>query len=228
MVEFRFEPGKPGRRIKSVSISLEFGDKKPGESKPENEPEVFAIAPVGRMYLVPTLQEQEAKRSANVQLGGAVPVGGVVATAKATEPVGWEKLVSCNQSIIGSIELKGRNWGKSNCASWTLLENTTTNTGIAATMRMAVLLKRKNEEPFQGVVKIVDYKSKLENTFGRTPKDDPVLFHPGLEPTNKLREYDIENLGAFDLESMSDVTFTTILEGAVKNKSQKGREEVEA
>jgi hypothetical protein len=223
VLQFRFDPRKRARRFESVDISLEFGGMKQGEVGPE----VYAIAPVGMLSLVPTTQHEELKRNASLQLGGAAPVGGITATGT----VGWEKSVSKDTSdqttVAGSIDLKGRNWGKSNCASWTLLENKTAKTGVPTSMRTAVLLKRKDENPFQCVVKIdasVEFKSSLERVFGgkgREPKDDPVLFDPELEPTNNLRKYDILELGAFDLESMCDVTFTTMLGGVMKEKAQK-------
>jgi hypothetical protein len=223
VLQFRFDPRKRARRFESVDISLEFRGIKPGEGGPE----VYAITPVGMLSLVPTTQHEEVKRNASLQLGGAAPVGGITATGT----VGWEKSVSRDTSdqttVTGSIDLKGRNWGKSNCASWTLLENKTAKTGVPSSMRTTVLLKRKDESPFQCVVKIdanVDFKTSLERVFGgkgREPKDDPVLFDPELEPTNNLRKYDIEELGAFDLESLCDVTFATTLKGVMKEKAQK-------
>jgi hypothetical protein len=226
ILQFRFDARKRARRFESVDISLEFRSMTPGERGPE----VYAIAPDDRMSLVPTTQHEERKRDASLTLGGAAPVGGVSATGK----VGWEKTVKRDTSdqttVTGSIDLKGRNWGPSNCASWTLLENKTTKTGVPAAMRTAVLLKRKDESLFQCVVSIdarVDFKSTVERVFGgkgREPKDDPVLFDPELDPTNNLREYDVKELEAFDLERVCDVTFATALDGAMKKKSQKGGE----
>jgi len=91
-------------------------------------------------------------------------------------------------------------------------------------MRAVLLLKRNNQDPFQCGIKIgatVDLRSRLERMFGskgREPRDDPVLFDPEIASTNNLRTYDVEELGAFDLESLSDVTMTTMLDGAVKSK----------
>jgi len=221
ILQFRFDARKRGRRFQSAGIELEFKGMKPGESGPE----VHAIAPVGKMSLVPTTQTEEVSRKFGLHLGAAAPIGGVTATGS----VGWKKCVirdtSDDTTVIGSIDLKGRNWGPSNCASWTLLENETANTGVPPSLRTAILLKRKDEKPFQCVVKIdavVDSKSRLERMFGgkgRDPKDDPVLFDPEIEPTNKLRKYDVEELGAFDLESICDVTMSTILNEVVKEKS---------
>jgi hypothetical protein len=222
VLQFRFDSRKQTRRIKSVDISLEFEAMRTGDSGPE----VYAIAPMDTLSLVPTTQHEEVKRNAGLQLGGAAPVGGLTATGS----VGWEKSVSKDTSdqttVTGSIDLKGRNWGKSNCATWTLMENRTAKTGVPVALRTALLLKRKDENPFQCVVKIdstVDIKGSFERVFGgkgRDPKDDPVLFDPDMEPTNRLCTYDVEELGALNLEGLSNVTFATMLGGVIKDKSQ--------
>lgn len=215
VLQFRFDVRKRARRFKRVDISLEFGGMQPGDEGPE----VFSIAPNGNLALAPVIQHEDIRRNANIQLGAAAPVGGLTATGT----VGWEKSISRDTTyqtrIVGSIDLKGRKWGKSNCASWTLLENKMTETGVPTAMRTAILLKRKDENPFQCVVKIdadVDLRTSLGRTLrvfggkGRTPRDDPVLFDPEIDPTNNLREYDIERLGSFDLEIVCDVSFPAI------------------
>ena len=89
---------------------------------------------------------------------------------------------------------------------------------------MAILLKRNDENPFQCVVKVkanTDLKTGLERMIGRLPKNDPVLFDPNLPPTNNLEDYDLENLGAFDLDAASDLTISTLLTTASKEKELK-------
>ena len=204
VLQFRFDPRKRARRFESVDISLEFSSLNPRDTGPE----VFAIAPAERLSLQPTTQHEEITCKAGIDLGGAAPVGGLTATGT----VGWKKVISKDTSdhttVLGSIDLRGRNWGKSNCASWTLLENKTAKTGIPPSMRAAVLLKRKDEDPFQCVVKIdtiVDFKSTLGKMIGgkgRDPRDDPVLFDPHMGPTNRLHAYNLEELGSFDLQSV--------------------------
>lgn len=225
VLHFRFDVRKRARRFESVHISLEFRDMKAGELGPE----VYAITPDETMIMVPTTQHEEIERNVSLQLGGAAPVGG----ATATGTVGWRKSVSRERSdctvVTGSIDLVGRNYGSKNAASWTMQENKTAKTGVPTSMQTAVLLKRKNERPFQCVVKIdasVDLKSSLERVIGgkgRAPKDDPVLFDPVLAPTNNLQTYDIGELGTLNLESLLDLTFGTVLDGVVKNKVQKNR-----
>lgn len=66
-----------------------------------------------------------------------------------------------------------------------------------------------------------DLTTGLERMFGRLPRNDPVLFDPNLPPTNNLEEYDLENLGAFNLDAASDLTFSTLLTTASEEKTLK-------
>ena len=222
VLQFRFDPRKAARRFHSVNINLEFKSMEVEEIGPE----VFAISPNGRMTLVPTTQHEDTKKNLNLELGGAAPFAGI--TAKGN--VGWEKCVSRNTSdqttVTGSIDLKRRNYGPSNCVSWTLLENKTLETGVPPSLQTAILLRRKHKDPFQCVVKIdakVDFRSTLERVFGfkgRAPKDDPVLFDPEIVSTENLQRYNEKELGSFDMESVCDVTFMTTLGDVMKTKAQ--------
>lgn len=222
VLEFRFGIRKQARRFKSVNIKLEYE----AMSQDGVGPEVYAIAPFGTQALMPTTQREETQRNLGLQVGGSAPVAG--ATVMATG--GWTKTVSRNTSdataITGSIDLVGRNWGKPNCASWNLLENASTKTGVPAYLRTGVLLRRADEEQFKCIVKIdatVDLKSSMSRVFGgkgRYPRDDPVLFDPEARPTNKLQNYDDENLGAFDLESLYEVTFAAGFSGETHEKTR--------
>lgn len=216
ILDFRFDSRKRARRITSADIKLTFAGMKDGE----NGPEVFAISPYETLNIVPTAYVEATTKSGNVTLGGGSGV-----TASGT--VGWEKAVTKDREdktvVIGSIDLVGRNYGKKNCASFTLLENSTMKTGVPVYMRAAILLRRKDEKPFKCLVKInadVDFKTSIqERVFGRKARDDPVLFDPELPPTNNLQEYEIENLGAFNLQAASDLTFATVLKNVIKEKT---------
>ncbi|OCL04060.1 hypothetical protein AOQ84DRAFT_272406, partial [Glonium stellatum] len=90
VLQFRFDPRKRARRFESVHISLEFRSMEQGKAGLE----VYAIAPVERMTLLPTTQHKEAKRNASLQLSSAAPVVGLTATGT----VRWEKSVGRNTS----------------------------------------------------------------------------------------------------------------------------------
>ena len=206
-----------------MNVELEFKGMDLGETGPE----VYATWPNRRMSLMPTTHHEERKKNINLQLGGAAPVGGLMATGT----VGWEESISRDMSnqatVTGSIDLKGRNFGPPNCVSWTLLENQATTTGVPEVVQTAVLLRRMDENPFQCVVRIdakVDIMSTLERVFGgkgRVPKDDLVWFDPRTRSTANLAKYNEKELGNFPLESVCDVTFKTFLNGVVKDIAQK-------
>jgi hypothetical protein len=202
--EFQFDPRKPGRRIIAADVKFVFST-----SNSANEPEVLKIAPKGRMTLVETKQTESITNSREGKLGAAqfgAELGGSVK---------WEKSISRETTdattIVGTIDLVNRNYGASNGVSWTLLENQSTHTGVPSFFRTAVLLKRKGDDEFQSTFEIksqVDFLSVLSRLRGKTPKDDPILYDPAQEPTNKLRVYDTDNLGEIDLQELSVVSFT--------------------
>ncbi|KAI0146017.1 hypothetical protein F4776DRAFT_609044 [Hypoxylon sp. NC0597] len=201
--EFQFDPRKKARRIATVDIEFVFG------SNSGKEPEVLKISPKGRMTLTPTAQTETITKGVEANAGGNVFGAELGGAWK------WEKAVSRETKdatiIVGSIDLKGRNYGASNAVSWTLLENETAKTGVPAHFRTAVLLSRKDDEEFYSTFKIraqVDLVSRFTRLFGSTPKDDPILYDPTLAPTNKLREYDVNSLGDINLQELCVVAFT--------------------
>jgi hypothetical protein len=217
VLQFRFDPRRKARRIASADISLEFSSMERGRSRPE----VYAISQDGSFRLVETTQHEEVTKGGDLKLGATgVPFLQAEGGAK------WEKTTSADVTdatkVVGSTDLIGVNYGEeANFASWTLMENATRKTGVPALMRVGVLLKRKTKEQFKCRVEIkaqADFKSQLERVFGSTPKDDPVLFNPEIKPTNKLMKYDTENLGAFDLESVSKVAFATLKNDGIEEK----------
>ncbi|EUC29010.1 hypothetical protein COCCADRAFT_29841 [Bipolaris zeicola 26-R-13] len=219
VLNFRFDSRKTARRILAVNITLQFAPEKAGDP----EPEVFQIAPYDNMVMVQTTQTEGKTTMAGVSLG-APPLVGVELGAE----LGWERSVTRETTdatrVIGSIDLLGRTYGNADSASWSLIENSTTKTGVPSTMRTAILLKRQDEKPFRCDFKIeakVDAKSSMERSFqkmfGGRPKDDPLLFDPQLPPTNKLQMYDLTALGSVDLGSLAGITFQTVLDSAVKH-----------
>ncbi|XP_014554315.1 hypothetical protein COCVIDRAFT_105339 [Bipolaris victoriae FI3] len=219
VLNFRFDSRKTARRILAVNITLQFAPEKAGDP----EPEVFQIAPYDNMVMVQTTQTEGKTTMAGVSVG-APPLVGVELGAE----LGWERSVTRETTdatrVIGSIDLLGRTYGNADSASWSLIENSTTKTGVPSTMRTAILLKRQDEKPFRCDFKIeakVDAKSSMERSFqkmfGGRPKDDLLLFDPQLPPTNKLQTYDLTALGSVDLGSLAGITFQTVLDSAVKH-----------
>ena len=216
VLQFRFDPRKLARRIASADISLKFS----GATQNGPRPEVHAISLNNRFSMMETTQNEEITKGGNLQLGLTAFQG-----LQAGGDVKWEKTTKADvtdaTTVTGSIDLIGFNYGPRNCASWLLMENATRKTGVPAFLRTGVLLKRKDNEPFRCVVEIkakADFRSELEEMFGSKPKDDPVLFDPECKPTNHLMQYPTENLGEFDLDLVTDVTFMTMLGGVIDKK----------
>ncbi|KAF9636706.1 hypothetical protein BFW01_g7602 [Lasiodiplodia theobromae] len=215
VLKFNFDSRKRARRIASAKISLQFSSEDPGNG----DPEVYRIAPFESLAMVPTTSLEEKAQWADFKLG-APPFAGFQAGTE----LGWERTVISETTdatrIIGTMDLRGRNYGEPNGVSWTLLENETQRTGVPTVLRTAILLKRRNDAKFRCTVKLdvnVDFRSKLERMIGGKPKDDPVLFDPDMDPTNRLEAYDILNLEAVDLERISGITLVKYYDGAVKH-----------
>jgi len=202
--EFQFDPRKPGRRIISVNAKFLFSPRNGG-----SEPVVVKVAPRGRMTLVPTKQTESTVNSREGKLGAAQFGAELAGSAK------WEKTVSRETTdattIVGSIDTLTRNYGEPNAASWSLMENQSTKTGVPAFFRTAVLLRREDDGEFESTFEIdvkADMVSRLAKLFGKTPIDDPIIYDPTMKPTNKLREYDTDNLDDINLQELSLVAFT--------------------
>ncbi|KAF2164253.1 hypothetical protein M409DRAFT_56940 [Zasmidium cellare ATCC 36951] len=220
VIRFRFDPRRRARRFKSANINLNFK----GIDKDEG-PAVMAIAPDAHLKLGKSMAHTESKQSAGLQVSGGMP-------AAAGGTISWETSTSMDvttyASNTGSIDLRGRNWGSANCASWSLSENENGERGIPPFLKTAVLLRRENYEPFRCMFTIdaaVDIRSKLGRYFGRKDdltNDDPVLFDPSIKANNISERYNQDNLGSCDLYSLSDITFRTDVHGTVKELQQTG------
>jgi hypothetical protein len=204
VLRLSFDSRMGERRIQDVNITLHFAGMEAGGS----DPEVEAIAPDGTFTLVPTTRHKEITRGGRVALGPEVATR--VGTAKGI--LSLEKAVSRDVTdyamVNGWMSLGEGDLGPRNCASWTLLENKTEKTGVPKAMRTAIRLKRKDQNPFKCIVKIdvrVGFKSSVMRMFEGKPKDNSMEFDPGLAPTNYLHEYDIKELGDFDIASMAEV-----------------------
>jgi hypothetical protein len=206
--DFQFDPRKRARRIVEAHMSFTFASE-----DAEPDPAVLNVAPKGRMVVVPTQQTESTTHSRNA--GANAGGGGLGLSLGLNAGVQWEKSVSREThdatTVVGSIDLVGRNFGASNGVSWALLENRSVPTGVPAFVRTAILLQRPDPDAaFHATVTIrakADLRSSIDKLFGRVPRDDPILYDPSLLPTNKLRKYDVDNLGKIDLNGLSAVAF---------------------
>ncbi|KAI0902148.1 hypothetical protein F4806DRAFT_445845 [Annulohypoxylon nitens] len=159
------------------------------------------------MTLAPSTQTETVTKSIEVNSGGSL-FGAEIGSSWR-----WEKAINRETknatTIVGSIDLKGRNYGASNAASWTLLENESIKTGVPAHFRVAIVLSREGDEEFYSTFKIrtqVDTLSRFTRLFGSVPKDDPIRYDPTIPSTNRLQQYNINSLGGIDLQELSAVS----------------------
>ena len=211
--DLHIDPTKLARRVAWARITFEFSNSVPGAAGPE----IYAIAPQGRFTTLPTTQEESFRKGGDVKVDTS-PLG-----IKVGGSFKWEKTVKRTTSdhtmLVGSTVSNG--YGKEVGADWVLHENKLTKDGVPSFMRIAMLLKRKDDNEFLSKVTVevkADWKTELTHFFGSTQKDDPILFDPQLPPTNKLQKsgYNLESLDSIDIESCTDVTFSTIISNVVK------------
>lgn len=214
---FRFDRGaNGGGHIKAATITVTFL----GEYDDDDHPGVMGLSFNGTYSVLETTQTETVTRGV-----GASVSGSVLNAAQITLDRKYEEVVTRQTSdatyISGSSCRIGVDYDPDNAVQWKLRENETMGTGVPGYLRMGVLLQRPVQAKFRCTVEIksdVDVKSKIKRLFGGKPKDDPVLFDPGMKATNRLREYNVLNLGGGgDLAQVDDVTFTTVISGAIKH-----------
>lgn len=218
VLEFRFDPNGLARRIKEASVVVTFAAMEKGN--PRADPEVLTISPDGFFCVAPTTQKETSEKEGGGNAGGGaagVQAGLTLKLKKTIEAQTWDAT-----TVKGRVELRGRNWGPKNTASWGFFENNSRKNGVVSSMTAAILVKRKDLSFFRASVMIkatADTWTQIESIFSSVPKDDDVYFNPKKAPRGSFK-FDDDNLGSFPLESVSDVTFRTFLLDAVKEKKQ--------
>ncbi|KAK0631158.1 hypothetical protein B0T17DRAFT_530280 [Bombardia bombarda] len=217
VLQFRFDPQKKSRRVSAATLSLQFDPLDPDDEVPEVE----AVSFDGHYSLVPSKQTEHVTKG----LTGSAGVSYVAETK--LEPK-WEKTVereTTDATTVSGGKYVVNNVEPNRVAKWTLLENKTLKTGIPSSLRVAVLVKRRDEKNFTCMPKIevkADKWTRMETCFSRVEPDDAVILQPtpDRKPTNKLMVYNVEELGSLDLQKLSDVTFTTMITDGIKSHQQ--------
>ncbi|KAI0467995.1 hypothetical protein F4859DRAFT_221823 [Xylaria cf. heliscus] len=222
---FRFDVRNNSRRIAKADITISFYGE--DEDDPYSRPEVYDISFNDAFSLV----EKSHFESTTHSISGTAGMTGAQ-LAELSGSLKWEKTtmreIDSYTTIVGNTYRRGFHFGGDNQANWILKENDKFRTGIPVALRAGILLKRTDEMPFKCDVKIdlkADIRSTLESFFGGfKPKDDLVLFNPKIPVLARKvgavdpQQLDTKNLGNFDLETVSDITFLRLYDGAVKGK----------
>ncbi|RGP73712.1 intracellular serine protease [Fusarium longipes] len=206
--QFRFDPEKKTRRISEATIELVFDTMEAKGSIPE----VDSLSFNGHHSYSPSMQSVTHVKGGEGSIGASF-----AATASASYK--WEKSVGREVAYAATIsgnKLMVDDIGPLRKAKWILLENDDQKKGVPGSVQVAVRVKRLDEAVFSCHVNLTckaDIKTAMRDFFGGLPKDDPVLLNPKKGPTNRLLKYDVEELGAVDLETLRDATTTTMLQG---------------
>ncbi|KAL7933307.1 hypothetical protein V8C35DRAFT_305482 [Trichoderma chlorosporum] len=205
--QFRFDPQRRARRVLEAIIELQFD----ALSAENSLPEVDAVSFDGHYSLLPSKQSETIVKGSTGSIGASygvdLQVGGK-----------WEKTVvreTTDATTISGGKLVVNNVPPYRVAKWTLLENKTLKTGVPSSIQVAVRVKRMDEAVFKCFPTLrckVDKWTTITSLLGKLPEDDPVLLKPDMKSTSADVVQDTGMLGSVDLQQLSNVTFTTVLE----------------
>ena len=193
--EFQFLSMNAARRFKSARVEIRFED---ASGNVGNRPEVWAIAPKGKLAINRTTSKKDVRHQANVGLNAGGLLSGVVGGE-----VGyvWEASQTVEKThattLTGTARLTEK-FGRDNSVVWELQEDGTKKDGLPSFLRTAVLLRRKDDVPFRFVMDAkyeMDFAGKMQTLFGRK-RADPVDFVQ-IETDGKM---DLDGLGIEHLD----------------------------
>ena len=195
---FKFLGSTPSRRFRYAKITWDFAY---ADSDGTEWPEVKKISLDDQFVMKETTYESSSEKKVE---GGLEGGGGPAGLRLGGE---WSRAESAkiddHISLYGSSTFTQKNYGEPNAASWVIEENKSQKSGIPGSLTTAILLKRKPDRAFVGVIHVkteVDLASSIEDLFGRKPKVDPVVFDLTLPPTSA--NYDPQNLDSIVLDDI--------------------------
>ncbi|KAF2260507.1 hypothetical protein CC78DRAFT_589655, partial [Lojkania enalia] len=126
----------------------------------------------------------------------------------------WERTVTreaSGGSLIGMMEIRGRNHGAPNTAIWMVNENQLSLSGIPSSIRTAVILEREDDEVFFGTLEIEtdvagfsfrDFQSGM----AENGRDDPIIFDPRRPPMGEDIRLNVNELSSVNIEDFVSIT----------------------
>jgi hypothetical protein len=209
---FTSTSSKNSRRFTSAVISYNFTSM----TSTDPWPVVMDIAPKGYFSIEPPQETIKATGSPDlsVQAGDA--------KANISSKLLWSlhesKATAGHATLTGTIRRR--------TARWSLRESDIQKEGIPSSLRTATLLRRKKDERFQATVEIEtsadiysSFSSGIARSFGKTAKDDPIIFDPSMPPMGNLTDIDEKNLLNTNWKELGIVSST----GAVFSDTAKGK-----
>ena len=205
---FKFLGSTPSKRFRYAKITWDFAY---ADSEGREAPEVKKISLDDQFVMKMTTFDEstEKKMDAGLQGGGG--------PANLSLSAGWSHdhfaKIDDHISLYGTSIFTQKQSGEPNAAMWVLEENKSQKSGIPGSLTTAILVKRKPDRQFIGMIHIhakMVAASSIEDLFGRKPKVHPVVFDLALPPTNA--KYDSQNLDSIVLDDIGIVKLHTSME----------------
>lgn len=219
IVEFEFAGGTQEQRFISATLTFTFSSH---SKKLSRGPEVVKIAPRKKFSLDPVGIEEGTKHGTTIGASLSSPAPAPV-TATATGQVSRETTkASTRQSggtVEGIIRISNHFLRIKDTAKFYLNENHSQPNGISTCIQTAVLIKRKDDRKFKGMI---DVSVKVEASLGEAIRHsrigrflgtgvDPIVFDPTLPALGKPEGVDNNDLGNVDLNKLWGVDSWTVL-----------------
>ncbi|XXH00764.1 hypothetical protein Hte_007115 [Hypoxylon texense] len=196
-----------GRRFKSAQLRAVFATARTKDHTSSSrrdafyDPHVVAAEPNGTYSLLPTPVTVVRRRAAEGGLEGGIDF------AKGTAKVIYElssTTTSDDQIVINGAERNEYDAAtaaevgdpdRCNVAEWQLFENAATQSGLPTFFRTAVLLERREGDAAKftatftiraEVDSLTDAWTNVKRFVGLLPRDDPIIFDPGLDERGRL------------------------------------------
>jgi hypothetical protein len=212
----------PGRRFKSATLRAVFattrqkGSGGGGATDAYYDPHVAAVAPNGTYSMLAT--PVSVSHTRGVEGGIDAGMEFLKSTAKVTYELS-SSVESTDQIVINGFERNEYSDAdademgdpdRCNVAEWQLFENASAKSGLPTFFRTAVLLERRDadDENFTCTFSIkakIDAKTDaaigLKRFVGKVPKDDPIIFGPGVQEPGPLTKYkdELDQVDLLDL-----------------------------
>lgn len=200
---------KKRNRLESIKIHFRFVNTDPDENGELAYPDVVARGPYFRKYNASEGERQD-ENEATLDIGAA-------AEAKAGIQLRRKRGETHTQQYFEKVS-SGRDYVQEGGVSrhegvwWRFTQNESQDSGLTPGFRVAILLCRKNQAPFDGILEISEFDGGWTYDFSRSWEtftgkaqnvDDPIHFDPSMDPV--LPHYEDEAVDKNNLGNLATV-----------------------
>lgn len=219
---FRFDTRKGARRISRAEVTIDFYGG--SEDDPCSRPEVQAIS----FERAINFFEKRLDDTTTKAVEGTAELAAFSAklSGKATNEHTESREIKSYTRLVGNKYNRANDAGPDDQANWVLLEDELHRTGVPSTFRAGVLLRRKDNAPFECRVKIkmkANLRQLFEDFMG-FKNVNPVFFNPLVKAEKsatlqEVKDVDLNALGAFDIDAVGHLEQMRIRHGAVQHEN---------